>query len=681
MHCCLITAPTVTEFRSQGELLSEAVQLAASLPQLGILSVAAVLERCGDIPHLIDANTAYMDYAAMPGGLRADTFAEYLAEITVRSNADLYGFSSICSTYPLSIRVARAVKNLRPYAMILFGGPQASVVDAATIAAFPWVDFILRGEVEQTLPSLIQELHRDYDFSQVRGLTYRDGTVVRRNPNAPVIEDLDALPPPAYHLSKYLAKATSASIELGRGCPFSCAFCSTNDFFRRNFRLRSPARVLKEMREIAEVYGIHHFELVHDMFTVDRKRVVAFCEAMLACDDEFTWKCSARTDCVDRDLLELMARSGCRSVFFGIETGSQKMQRVIDKDLDLERAREMLDIAEQVGMNTTAALITGFPEEDWEDLRGTLRIFTYAARHARSHPQLNILAPLAGTPIHSAHKNEMMLEDLCSDMSHQGLTQSQQDLVLIRSHPDIFPNFYMIPSKRLDRNVLFELREFLSMTLECFRWLLCSIDQATDLLTFHDEWRTWRIKFRGDLIGSDLRRYYVGSLFRGDFIRFMSEHRLLENPSIRALVRAEEMIKAAGEAQENACGERIAIAVGEPLQLADVPCARGTTRTLTFEYKLEEIVASIAARTEPEPRAEVFYATRLDDKGDLRIVEISNLLAAVIKMCDGSHTVAKVIDTLAGDLPQLEEDMRSYISRRLLSGAHAAGFVDIYRTP
>jgi radical SAM superfamily enzyme YgiQ (UPF0313 family) len=680
MHCCLITAPTVTEFRSQGELLSEAVQLAASLPQLGILSVAAVLEGWGDRPHLIDANAAYLEYADEPGRLKADGFAEHLAETAVQSNADLYGFSSICSTFPLSIRVARAVKNLRPHAMILFGGPQASVVDAATLAAFPWVDFILRGEVEESLPSLLQELHRDYDFSQVCGLTYREGNTVKRNPNAPVIEDLDALPPPAYHLSNYLEKATSASIELGRGCPFSCTFCSTNDFFRRKFRLRSPARVLREMREIAAAYGIQHFELVHDMFTVDRKRVVAFCEAMLACDDEFTWKCSARTDCVDRELLELMARSGCRSVFFGIETGSQKMQRVIDKDLDLERAKQMLDIAEQVEMKTTVSLITGFPEEDWQDVRDTIKIFTYSARHSRSHPQLNILAPLAGTPIHAAHKDKMVLEDLCSDMSHQGLTQSEQDLALIRNHPDIFPNFYMIPAKDLDRDVLFELREFLSMMVERFRWLLCSIEQATDLLLFLEEWRAWRTDLRGDLIGSDLRRYYVGGSVRGDFLRFMSGHLLLENPAIFAFVRADEMMMAAGETQQKTCVEGTALTAGEPLRMEDVPCARSRIRTLKLHNKFEEIVASIAARTEPPHQEEVFYATRIDDKGIVRLVEISNPLATVIDMCDGSRSVGGVFNRLSYKLLQLDEEARSYVARRLLAGAHAGGFVEIYRT-
>ena len=128
MHCCLITAPTVTEFRSRAELMSDAVQLAASQPQLGILNVAAILEGCGDRPDIVDVNRSYLEYAETPDGLHADAFAEYLAERAVRSNADLYGFSSICSTYPLSLRVARAVKKSRPYAMILFGGPQASAV-------------------------------------------------------------------------------------------------------------------------------------------------------------------------------------------------------------------------------------------------------------------------------------------------------------------------------------------------------------------------------------------------------------------------------------------------------------------------------------------------------------------------------------------------------------------------
>jgi len=677
MHCCLITAPTITDFRSLAELRSEAVQRAALQPQLGILSVASILESCVDCPDLVDVNSAYLQYAVIGDRLRTDAFAQHIADMAVRSNADLYGFSSICSTYPLSLRVAREVKRMRPYATILFGGPQASVVDVATMTAFPFVDLILRGETEQTLPNLMERLGDDYEVSEVAGLTFRDGSAVRRNANAPVIEDLDELPAPAYHLSNYLRGSKTASIELGRGCPFSCTFCSTNDFFRRKFRLRSPARVLKDMREIAGAYGIRHFDLVHDMFTVDRKRVVAFCDEMLASGDEFTWDCSARTDCVDEELLELMARSGCRGVFFGIETGSRRMQRVIDKDLDPERAEEMLDLAERLQIRTTASLITGFPEERWDDVRDTLQIFMHSARCAHSHPQINLLAPLAGTPIHGAHRHEMVLEDLCSDMSHQGLTQSEQDLDLIRQHPDIFPNFYLIPVKELDRNVLFDLKEFLSMAVECFRWLLGAIDQADDLLRFHSEWRAWRIELRGDLVGSDLRRYYARKQFRGDFLGFVDGHRLGKMPVISALLGAERlMIDATRESEGR---ERDVIAAGEPLRINDVPFGGSDRRVLQLEYKLEEIVRSIATRSRAERGDTAWYAMRAESDGTQKLVEISKWLAAVVELCDGQKSVAQILDRLTHKLPEVDEAARGYVFGRLLTGAHTGGFVDVHR--
>ena len=164
------------------------------------------------------------------------------------------------------MRIADCIKQLRPHSTILFGGPQASVVDEEVLRRFQSVDYILRGEVEQSLPLFLRELRGDYRFTDVPGLSFRDGARIHRSPSAPVIEDLDALPSPAYHLSNYLRNATAASIELGRGCPFACTFCSTNDFFRRRFRLRSPERVLMDMRTIAAEYGITHFELVHDMF-------------------------------------------------------------------------------------------------------------------------------------------------------------------------------------------------------------------------------------------------------------------------------------------------------------------------------------------------------------------------------------------------------------------------------
>src|SRR6266436_4053111 len=144
MYVCLASAPTITEYNSVNEWTSQEVRFAATQPQLGILNLAAVLESIGDCPSIIDVNGAYLRFVERFGS-SAD-FADFLALEIAENAADLYGFSSICSTYPLTVRIAESVKRLRPNSTIVFGGPQASVVDAATLTAFPFVDFVLRGE-------------------------------------------------------------------------------------------------------------------------------------------------------------------------------------------------------------------------------------------------------------------------------------------------------------------------------------------------------------------------------------------------------------------------------------------------------------------------------------------------------------------------------------------------------
>src|SRR5262249_59730011 len=100
--------------------------------------------------------------------------------------------------------------------------------------------------------------------------TFRRGCEVVRNPNAPVIEDLDQVPLPAFDLDAKLKDRDGIHLEIGRGCPFACTFCSTNDFFRRNFRLKSAAQTIAEMQSIRQQYGITYFSMIHDMYTVNR---------------------------------------------------------------------------------------------------------------------------------------------------------------------------------------------------------------------------------------------------------------------------------------------------------------------------------------------------------------------------------------------------------------------------
>jgi radical SAM superfamily enzyme YgiQ (UPF0313 family) len=679
MKLCLITAPIATEFEDAADATSKAVRENSRAPQVGILSLAGALDEVGIRPQIFNVDSAYYQYLENhPGGVAA--FAGWVADRIVSSGSEVFGFSTICSSYPLTVRIAECVKRLLPNSVVLFGGPQASVVDRETLNAFPFVDMVLRGEADRTLPLLLEELAGSRRFSTVPGLTYRSAFGVQRTADAPVIDDLDCLPLPAYHLTGELqGDAPYASLELGRGCPFACTFCSTNDFFRRKFRVKSPARMLADMRAIASHYGIRAFDLVHDMFTVDRKRVAALCDHLIESGEHFTWTCSARTDCVDDELLELMARAGCEAIFFGVETGSRRMQRIIDKDLDPDQARRAVAMAERHRVSTTVSLITGFPEENADDLRDTIAIFMDSLRYPGSTPQLNVLAPLAGTPIHVKYKDQMMLDDLCSEMSHQGRVQNEADRELIRSFPEIFPNFYLLRTAGLDPVFLLELREFLAMATRRLRWLVAALDQSgSEILRVLLSWHDCRMGLRPELSGGTLRQYYTQNVSRDDFLGFVRANLAdFRQPAIEALLSYHEaMMRAEAErASFRPTGTRVA----GPMKSADIPFRAAGVHVMQLDWDIQGAIDALKSREQPvKIRKRKYYRTGAGDDGTSRLIEITPLVAKALQACDGGQTVGEVVSALSTcfDCPA---ELRRYAGEELLRAVRREGFVELYR--
>jgi Radical SAM superfamily/B12 binding domain len=680
MTTCLVTAPTATEFADLEEINARSVRRATLEPQLGVLSLAAVLEAHGDRPQIVDLNRAYFGHADS-GMFYTQDFVEVAAQLILAADAEVCGLSTICSSYPLTIRIAETVKARRPEMKVILGGPQASVVDVETLNTFPFIDLVLRGEAEHTLPLLLKELRGERRLDRVPSLTYRKGPLPWRNPPAPVIEDLDKLPSPAYHLTGELQGGELASLELGRGCPFACTFCSTNDFFRRKFRLRSPERVLLDMRAIAEAYSIHRFGLVHDMFTVDRRKVVAFCNAMIASGDGFQWSCSARTDCVDDELLDLMVRAGCDGIFFGIETGSPRMQKIIDKHLDIERAHEIIDAVERLGIRSTISLIVGFPEETWEDVRHSTRMFMHSVRCPKSFPQLNVLAPLAATPLYSKHKGNLILEDLCSAMSHQGRLQREADLVLVRKHPDIFPNFYLVPVPYLDRDCVLELRELALLAVGHFRWLLSALDQTTTgLLDFFMQWRSFRRKLRPGFRGPELRHYYRTREFRADFVDFVRAHPAGQNTIVRALLDCESALRQKGGTGAITRPAGDILAKESQLSRSDVPVRTSRAEVIELSGDIQRVVDGLKSCREPQwvfgPH---FYITSETEEGIERLVRISDWMNSLLRACDGQRDVSQILRKMSDELPEVGKPLRAYVATKLLEGAQNQGYLQIYR--
>jgi radical SAM superfamily enzyme YgiQ (UPF0313 family) len=645
--------------------------------QLGILTLAAIVRNHGHVPRVVNLDSLFLEFLELrgqtrdstnnldsrsPGGHQADaatrdlppSFFRFAVQRLRRVAADLFGFSSICSSYPLTLRLAAEIKRRRPAAWVVLGGPQASVVDMATLHAFPAVDFILRGEADETFPVLLESLARGRGWEQVPGLTFRRGGDVIRNPNAPVVADLDRLPKPAFDLDTDLDKRDGLHLELGRGCPFACTFCSTNDFFRRNFRLKSPEIMIREMDELRREYGITYFSLVHDMFTVDRKKVAAFCRALLEHGAEHTWGCSARTDCIDDELIALMAKAGCRGIFFGIETGSSRLQKVIRKNLDLREAMQRIECADRHEIKTSVALIVGFPDETPDDLRDSIHFFVNSTRYNHAEPQMSLLAPLAATPLHDEYREQLTFDGIYSDISHQSWKQDPVEEEMIRAHPDVFPNFYAIPMTWLDRRYVCEMRDFVSYLTAWFRWLPVAVLQDSgDLLRVFDRWCDWLIQKRRDVpkAHSDTP-YHCRRQFREDFLEFVRVCYLKEMARATAAVSALAQIEGVSCADLTPDVEDATPAAG--IDDLCVPALVGGSVLLDVGIDYKALVCALREEGDlaavPERSGTVLV--RRTENRRLDVWQLSPLSAALLRLCDGTRTVTAIAETFTalGDL-------------------------------
>jgi radical SAM superfamily enzyme YgiQ (UPF0313 family) len=664
MKVCLISAPTANQFdgRAVGEM--EAGRIMGELAPVGILSLAAVLETKDLQPEVVDLNRIYYSWLQDSNRDKTD-FCGFAGDYFAGRDFDLFGFSTVCSSYPVTLRIAAEVKRAHPQSVIVLGGPQASVVDVSTLRAYPSIDIVVRGEAEQTLPDLVDALAGNRPLAAVPGITFRrneDGEIVR-NPAAPVVADLDALPFPAFHLFPDVRHCRHFPLELGRGCPFSCTFCSTNDFFRRNFRLKSPAQMVADMRRIKQTYGINSFELVHDMFTVDRKRVVAFCEALLESkrkdpEDDFIWGCSARTDCVDEELIELMSKAGCRGIFFGIETGSRRMQKIIDKGLELNDSAERVRSCDRFKINTAVSLMAGFPDEAMDDLRDTAAFFVDSLRYDHADPQLSILAPLAGTPISTQHKDALVLNDDVADMSYRGWRQEIEDHAMIAGHPEIFSSFYSTPLSHLDREFLKELRDFLLSGMRAFRKLLLGLHQDSgNVVDVFQQWQEWRVENGIQFSNGDRTVYYAQSQFSADFLRFVRLHYIPASNAplaITALADYEAALLGDSASGREANGARQNARQGADGELSyekeDLLSPESRLRLLPgvkvvkLPADYQEIVRRLRQKRPLHdiPEMTVKLAIRRVPSGPAEVRQLTPLSAELLDLCEDGYTVQEI---------------------------------------
>jgi radical SAM superfamily enzyme YgiQ (UPF0313 family) len=405
-------------------------------PHLGLLSLAAVAERDGHVVQIYDPKRLIRS-----GSLSYDaTVYDQAAQSLLSQRPDVVGFTSLGCSFLFVLNVAARLKRQEPELPILLGGPHATMLHREILERFTQFDVIVRYEADEIFPAVLANLE-SRDFAGIPGLSWR-ANELKFNQGAPKVENLDTLPFPNYdHYPVTELGLDLLRVEAGRGCPFMCTFCSTASFFQRSFRLKSAARLVQDLDTLHDKYGYADFKLDHDLFTVNKRKILEFCEAVK--DRKYRWRVSARVDCVDKELLRKMAEAGCVGMYFGIETGSRRMQEIARKRLDVELVEPTLAVTEQLDIQSTASFITGYHEELETDLADTLDLLGRCVSPS-CITQLHILAPEPGTPMFAEHRDKMEYDGYAGP--YNAFRVAPEDTQLVLDHRDIFSTYYYYPA-------------------------------------------------------------------------------------------------------------------------------------------------------------------------------------------------------------------------------------------
>lgn len=417
-------------------------------PHLGLISLIAEIEKSRHTPFLYDPMLQlHRGHLTLDNSIYGS-----LASQLLEGEPDAIGFTALGCNFIAVVKIAREIKQRRPETLVLLGGPHATVLESTIMNKFADFDLIVRGESEQTIVPLLNALDSKSDLATIPGLAYREGCDVRQSPVDAGVMDVDQLPMAAFNF--YPIKELgmrSMRVEAGRGCPFHCTFCSTATFFGRKYRVKGASKLVGELKCINKVYNIADFSLQHDLFTVNRRKVLEFCDEVRPCG--FSWTCSARIDCVDSNLLREMARAGCRGIYFGVETGSSVLQEVVKKRLDIDLLVPILTHAKTLGLHVTTSFITGFPDETASDLEATLECLESCHRVSptTTQLQLHLLTPEPGTALYATNRNQLLYDGHITDFNFPTLDEDES--ALLQANPDIFMNHHFYQTK-LSRSVV-----------------------------------------------------------------------------------------------------------------------------------------------------------------------------------------------------------------------------------
>ncbi len=365
---------------------------------MGLFSMMAVLRSIDIQADLIDLY--------LPGRTERDVI-----DRARPGNYRMFGITCTTSTRFSAISIANLLKTHFPDRPIIAGGPHFSKCAEDALKHVESIDIVVRGEGERVIKELVPALLNGDDWSRVKGISYREGSRFRHNPDADPVQDLDSLPiftqfdhkdyPDTLSMHRENGKVLPAiAMETSRGCPNRCLFCSATI---PSYRVRSPVSVVDEMEMWVNLFpGVRAFNFMDLTFTADRGHVTGLCEEILSRNLKVLWWGESRAD-MDPDLLDIMYAAGCRALSVGVESGSPAVLAAIGKNISLEHVYRLARKCDSVGIWLDPFLMFSLPSETIDDVKMTLALIK---RLLKEHKK--VLYPGGGGTVTSIHPGSQL---------------------------------------------------------------------------------------------------------------------------------------------------------------------------------------------------------------------------------------------------------------------------------
>lgn len=340
-------------------------------------------------------------------------FSEYICQ----ERPDVVGITAFTMEIESAFKCCEIIKSINKDIITVIGGVHASNAPEHVLSDQN-VDFIFRKEAEIPFYEFIKELINGGNFKDVPNIGYKENGSMKFN-QIIYPENLDELPFPDYELmglpeypKTYMAKKYPfAPIISSRGCPYTCTYCSAQKMSGRKFRTRSPENIIEEIKTWKEKFNIKEFQIWDDNFTLNKKRAHIFCDLLKEEKIILPWWCpnGLRTETLDEPLIKKMKEIGLYAIALGIESGSEKIQKDMKKNLNFEKVREVIELGNKYKIRMQGFFILGYPTETREDI---LKTINFSRKLPLRRASFLLFQPLVGSEIYESLQNQGKLKNI-----------------------------------------------------------------------------------------------------------------------------------------------------------------------------------------------------------------------------------------------------------------------------